>query len=349
MTLVGIIANPASGKDIRRVVARGLTVPDHEKINILRRVLAGITAIGVDAIRWMPDSAGLVERAAAGLQLGADARALDQVITDSAHDTEAAAAGLRDRGAACIVVLGGDGTCRVAAKGAGATPLLPISTGTNNAFPQFIEGTLAGLAAAVVAQSTARAHDRATFATQQPWLRIIREGIPIDVALIDVVSFEGMVGAKAVWQMERVRQLVSVRHQPGTIGLSAVAGYLGLTPLDQPAALAVTLAPDRNADGARQVLAPIAPGVVVPITVVAHRWLAQGTAERIREVPCVLALDGERELPVRTGMLVDVQFDRYGPWVVDVDRALQLGVQSGLFDPARLKRRPDARVSTRAL
>ncbi|MDP9311279.1 MAG: NAD(+)/NADH kinase [Chloroflexota bacterium] len=349
MRLVGIIANPASGKDIRRVVARGLTVPDHEKINILRRMLVGINALGVDAIRWLPDSAGLVERAASGLQLGADARALDQDITNSALDTEAAAAGLRDRGAGCIVVLGGDGTCRAAAKGAGATPLLPISTGTNNAFPQFIEGTLAGLAAAVVARSTAGEQDRAAFATQQPWLRIIREGVPVDVALIDVVSFEGMVGAKAVWQMERVRQLLSVRHQPGTIGLSAVAGYLGLTPPDQPAGLAITLAPNASADGSRQVLAPIAPGVVEPVTVNAYRWLTHGTGERIAHAPCVLALDGERELPVRTGMLVDVQFDRFGPWVVDVDRALQLGVQSGLFDPLRLQRLAPARVSTGAL
>ena len=349
MSLVGIIANPASGKDIRRVVARGLTVPDHEKINILRRVLVGISAIGVDAIRWLPDSAGLVERAASGLRLDADARALGQVITDSALDTEAAAAGLRDRGAACIVVLGGDGTCRAAAKGAGDTPLLPISTGTNNAFPQFIEGTLAGLAAAVVARSTAGHQDRVAFATQQPWLRIIREGVPVDDALIDVVSFEGMVGAKAVWQMERVRQLVSVWHQPGTIGLSAVAGYLGLTPPDQPAALAVTLAPNGSAAMGRQLLAPIVPGVVEPITVMEHRWLADGAAERIAQVPSVLALDGERELPVRSGMLVDVQFDRSGPWVVAVDRALQLGVQSGLFDPTQLQRLPDARVSTRAL
>ena len=339
MSLVGIIANPASGKDIRRVVARGLTVPDHEKINILRRVLVGIAALGVDAIRWMPDSASLVERAATGLRLGSDARALDQVVTDSAQDTEDAAAALRDRGAACIVVLGGDGTCRAAAKGAGDTPLLPISTGTNNAFPQFIEGTLAGLAAAVVARGTVSNTERSVFSTQMPWLRVVRERVPVDVALIDVVSFEGMVGARAVWQMERVRQLISVRHQPGTIGLSAIAGYLGLTPPAEPAGLAVTLAAAGTAG--KQVLAPVAPGVVERINVNEHRWLEHDATVRISNTPCVLALDGEREFPVRNGMLVDVQFDRYGPWVVDVERALRWGVQSGLFDPARLKDAPD--------
>jgi predicted polyphosphate/ATP-dependent NAD kinase len=152
MSLVGIIANPASGKDIRRVVARGVTVPDHEKINIVRRILIGIAALGIGEVRWMPDAADLVGRATDGLQLGGDVQPLDLPITDSPDDTTRAAAALRERGAACIVVLGGDGTCRAAAKGAGDVPLLPVSTGTNNAFPQFVEGTLAGLAAAVWAR-----------------------------------------------------------------------------------------------------------------------------------------------------------------------------------------------------
>jgi hypothetical protein len=326
MTLIGIIANPASGKDIRRVVARGTTVPDHEKINIVRRMLAGIAALGVDAVRWMPTAAGLVERAADGLKLPFDARALAMPVIDSAYDTTEAAIALRERGAACIVVLGGDGTCRVAAKGAGNVPLLAVSTGTNNAFPQLAEGTLAGLAAAIVAHGAGEnAIHRA------PCLRILREGDPIDLALIDVVSYEGLTGARAVWQIDRVRQLVSTRHQPGTIGLSAIAGYLGLTPPDGASALALSLG-----EGVRRVLAPVAPGVVEAVAVRSHRWLHDGELVRIDQTPCVLALDGEREIPIRNGMLVDVQFDCHGPRVVDVGRALELGVQAGLFDPARL-------------
>ncbi len=333
MSLVGIIANPASGKDIRRVVARGLTVPDHEKINILRRVLVGIAALGVQSIRWMPDSAGLVERAAEGLHLDMDARPLDQRITDMPEDTTEAAIALRERGAGCIVVLGGDGTCRVAAKGAGSTPLLPISTGTNNAFPFFVEGTLAGLAAAIMARtSDVPAIER--MVQQAPCLQILREGEPIDTALIDIVSYSGMVGARAVWQLERVHQLVSVRHSPGTIGLSAIAGYLGLKAPHADVGLALTLGAG-SGTVSRQVLAPVAPGVVVPVTVQQSQWLQAGEAIRIERTPCVLALDGERELPIRNGMVVDVQYDRRGPWVVDVQRALEVGVERGLFDPER--------------
>ena len=37
--LVGIIANPSSGNDIRRLVAHGSAFDNNEKINIVRRVL----------------------------------------------------------------------------------------------------------------------------------------------------------------------------------------------------------------------------------------------------------------------------------------------------------------------
>lgn len=326
MTLIGIIANPASGKDIRRVVARGTTVSDHEKINMVRRMLAGIAALGVDAVRWMPTAAGLVERAADGLHLPFDARALSLPVSDSADDTTAAATALRERGAACIIVLGGDGTCRVAAKGAGNVPLLPVSTGTNNAFPQLVEGTLAGLAAAIVARGAA---DNAI--TRAPCLRVLRESDPLDLALIDVVSYEGMTGARAVWQIDRVRQLVSTRHASGTIGLSAIAGYLGLAPPDGESALALSLG-----SGGRRVIAPVAPGVIETVAVRSQRWLGDSERVRIDQTPCVLALDGEREVPIRNGMLVDIQFDCHGPRVVQVGRALELGVQAGLFDPDRL-------------
>jgi hypothetical protein len=331
MGLVGIIANPASGKDIRRIVARGMTVPDHEKINMVRRILIGIAALGVEAVRWMPDAADLVVRAADGLHLQGDMKPLDVPITDSPEDTTRAAEALRERGADCIVVLGGDGTCRAAAKGAGDTPLLPISTGTNNAFPQFVEGTLAGLAAAVVARGLG-----AAAITQAPCLRILREDVPIDLALIDVVSFEGMVGARAVWQMERVRQLVSARYQPGTIGLSSIAGYLGLQPPAPDVGLTLTLGA-----GERRVIAPVAPGVVEQIGVQSYRWLENGEKVRVEQTPCVLALDGERDLVVRNGMLIDVQFDRHGPRVVQVQQALELGVQHGVFNPDWRELSPD--------
>ena len=62
--LVGIIANPASGKDIRRLVAHGSVFDNNEKINIIQRVLLGLDALGVDRALAMPDIAGLARQAA---------------------------------------------------------------------------------------------------------------------------------------------------------------------------------------------------------------------------------------------------------------------------------------------
>ena len=47
MSLVGIIANPASGTDIRRLVAYGSVFNNQEKVRIVRRILLGLEAAGV--------------------------------------------------------------------------------------------------------------------------------------------------------------------------------------------------------------------------------------------------------------------------------------------------------------
>ena len=70
MSRVGIIANPASGKDIRRLVARASVFDNNEKINILQRILLALDAAGVDEVLIMPDYYGLGERALDGLRLG---------------------------------------------------------------------------------------------------------------------------------------------------------------------------------------------------------------------------------------------------------------------------------------
>ena len=50
-----------------------------------------------------------------------------------------------------VLVLGGDGTHRVAAQAWPEAPLVAVSTGTNNVFPEMLEATAAGAAAGLVA------------------------------------------------------------------------------------------------------------------------------------------------------------------------------------------------------
>jgi predicted polyphosphate/ATP-dependent NAD kinase len=85
------------------------------------------------------------------IDVSVEARLLDMQLQGTADDSQQAAEIMAGLGVACIITLGGDGTNRIVAKACGDTALLPISTGTNNVFPYVIEGTLAGLAAGILA------------------------------------------------------------------------------------------------------------------------------------------------------------------------------------------------------
>ena len=56
MSSIGIIANPASGKDIRRLVSHATIIDNHEKINIVKRVVLGAQKLGVNQVYIMPDT-----------------------------------------------------------------------------------------------------------------------------------------------------------------------------------------------------------------------------------------------------------------------------------------------------
>ena len=56
MPTIGIIANPASGKDIRRLVSYATTIDNREKVNIVKRITLAAQSMGIDRIQFMPDS-----------------------------------------------------------------------------------------------------------------------------------------------------------------------------------------------------------------------------------------------------------------------------------------------------
>ena len=68
---VGLIANPASGKDIRRLVAHASVFDNEEKRNIVRRVILGAAAAGADRFLAMPEPNQLIESAVDGLETSA--------------------------------------------------------------------------------------------------------------------------------------------------------------------------------------------------------------------------------------------------------------------------------------
>jgi predicted polyphosphate/ATP-dependent NAD kinase len=330
LSFVGIIANPASGKDIRRLVSHATVVNNNEKVSIVRRLLLALHALGVRRVEIMPDPFGIGERALKGLRDRpevVDAVSLiDMPIEHTAADSLRAAQTLCDTGAGCIVVLGGDGTCRVVAKGAGEVPLLPLSTGTNNVVPYFIEGTVAGSAAAFVALQPGGGQER--LCDRHKRLLIHVNGREIDQALVEVALVEtAYVGARAIWDTHRLRQIFVTRAQPTNIGLSSLIGVVHPVDPAYPGGASVTIA-----DDGRKVMVPIAPGSLVPVGIGEIIEMKPGSRYPVDSLrPAVLALDGEREITIHGGDDAEVTLDLEGPWIVDVDRALSLAVAAGAF------------------
>ncbi len=325
MACVGIIANPASGKDIRRLVAHGSVFSNQEKVNIVRRVLLGLDAMGVESVVTMPDDFQICRKAQDSTHLRLKVRELDMPVFGRQVDTTRAAAMMLDQGVDGLISLGGDGTNRALVKTCGSIPLLPLSTGTNNVFPIMMESTLAGLAAGIMARGLVTAPG---CIVQRPRLDILVQDEVVDLALIDaVVCTDTSIASRAVWEIDKVRCVVVTQRLPAQIGFMALAGNLPKTQ-DAPAnhGLLIHLHPE-----APPVLAPIAPGLIVPVGVRAYTPLALGERSDVVTGPCMLALDGEREVTVRAGEQVAIRLNPEGPYVIAPQRVLAEAAQQGIF------------------
>lgn len=326
VTTVGIIANPASGKDIRRLIAHGSVFDNQEKVSIVRRVMLGLQAAGVDEVVFMPDYFGIGQRALDGVQLALRVSTLEMRIQASQDDSTLAAQMMRERGVGAIVTLGGDGTNRAVAKTVEDVPVMPISTGTNNVFPQMIEGTVAGLAAGLVARRVLPLEETTQ---RQLRLEVRRDGQMLDIALVDVVVYaDEFIGSRAVWDMSKVREIVLTQASPSNIGLSSIGGGVYCARLDRQHGVYIRL---NEGHGPIELTAPIAPGLVEPVHIAGYRLLKVGDEVEVEFLPAILALDGEREVEVRPGERLFVELSDRGPVLIDVRRTMQAAAQHGLL------------------
>ena len=333
MAIVGIIANPAASKDIRRLVAQGRVVPDWEKVNTVRRALIGLQSTEVDKVVAMPDSGNLCRRAADDSSINIPLEMLPMSPLYTEGDTTRAAAMMAEMGVGCLITLGGDGTNRAVAVGTNQIPMVAISTGTNNIFPVMVEGTLAGIAAGLIAAGRLSQAD-ATVVSKA--LHIHVNGEPRDLALVDVaVSRERYVATRAIWDLDTVYEVFLTRAEPAGIGLSSIGGRLHPLSLADVGGLRYRLAGrDNEASVNTTVIAPVAPGMVEPARISAWGLLQEGAPVALEQRYCTLALDGERSLVLSPDDAVEIVLARDGPPVVQVQRAMLRAAQLGLFNHA---------------
>ncbi len=217
--IVGLVANPASSKDIRRLVGLARVVDVEEKANMVARFLAGLWAGPPTVVVAFDDAAGLVRRA---VHLTRSTQTppvefLPLRPEGREADTRRAAALLAEAGAGVLVTVGGDGTVRSAVEGWPDATLLPLAAGTNNAIVEPSEPTVAGYVAALAERARAKSlgavdYEGACFTVTNLGPYGVEAFTPIinppQIAILGVGAIRTVPGFGSGGQVEARRQMV---------------------------------------------------------------------------------------------------------------------------------------------
>ncbi|MFO1274013.1 MAG: NAD(+)/NADH kinase [Rubrivivax sp.] len=334
---LGLVANPVSARDIRRIVANAGNLQITDRVNIVLRVLQAARAAGVERALLMPDRGGIRALVERHLKRGDDTlpaiEFLDLDPTSTVEDTFAATRLLRDEGVAAIVVLGGDGTHRAVVRELVGQPGAPVpvaglSTGTNNAFPEMREPTITGLAAGLYACGRIAARE-ALVPNKLIEVQIAERAR--DIAIVDaVVTHDRSVGARALWKPESLAAAYLAFADPESIGLSAIGGLLQPVGRREGGGLEVQVAAD-PAHALVDLHAPIAPGMVRPVPVASWRRMVADEPLVVQQKGGTVALDGERELAFDDGERVTMTLRENAFFTVDVARCMAVAARDGLL------------------
>jgi predicted polyphosphate/ATP-dependent NAD kinase len=338
---VGIIANPVSARDIRRVIANAASLQITDRANIVLRVLACLKACGIQRVMMMPEAGGIRGHVKRGLDRSANQGEMefpelsfvDMRVTGTVEDSRRAASAMCAAGASAIVVLGGDGTHRAVASACGKVPLAGISTGTNNAFPEHREPTVTGLAVGLAVAG--RIPATVAFQTNKRFVVSVNEGAVEEIALVDVaIVTERYVGARALWRTETFRELLVAFADPEVIGLSAIAGLLQPVSRREPGGLLVSMCPPEEAPLVLH--APIAPGYMRDIGILGWRPLQAGKPHRPAIAAGSIALDGERELSFSERDRVVINLEEGALTTIDVGACMHYAARHALMHTSRV-------------
>ena len=168
---MGILVNPMSGRDVRRLAAHASNMTHETKRDIVARIAAGADAFGAGVLHAAGNHSASRRLHWRTCRSRARLNIIDNKVTNTALDTENNVRAFVDAGCRVIVSLGGDGTNRAIVRLLGrlgdagrAVRLIALSTGTNNVFPTMAEPTIAGMVAALAARGDltgSGAHQRA--------------------------------------------------------------------------------------------------------------------------------------------------------------------------------------------
>ncbi len=308
---VGIIANPESGKDMRRIVSDAFTFNNFEKLNIIKRIIRTALDFGETEFVFMPEKFGFGKYAKE--EFGNVISTLP-FSPENENDTVKSAKIMEQTGVCCIVVLGGDGTNRLTAKGIKDTPLIPVSTGTNNAFPEFYEGTDIGIALAAIRKSGGI---KEAFLKRQKKLEILKNEKPVDIALVDIAIMKGdFIGSKAVMELDKIKEVFVSFAEPGVIGISSIFAYH--TPVKRDSRM---WGKCELGEKGIAVKVPVMPGKTDIVKIENIEILYKKEKVPVSFHPSIAALDGERTIYVDSEDFF-IRMNPNGPYVLDIEKIL---------------------------
>jgi hypothetical protein len=339
---VGILVNPMSGRDVRRLAAHASNMTHETKRDIVARIAAGADGFGATDLHVVRDPFRIAAQALEHMPLSARVHVVENPVTNTALDTERSVRAFMDAGCQVIVSVGGDGTNRAIVRAlTRARPegrdvmLIALSTGTNNVFPAMEEPTIAGMVAALAAQGAFTGTDvhRRAKVLHVSGDRASEKAHEVpDVGLIDAVLLRrDHVGNLLPFDPERIDRIVLTRAEPKAVGMSPIGGLIEPVGEEDDYGLLVELAPLASArEGDRVFRAPLSPGLVKTVAVRSVTAIPFGVAVPMPG-PGVLALDGDRDHKLVRNHALYVEIRRDGPLVIDLDRAMRWAVAEGMI------------------
>jgi predicted polyphosphate/ATP-dependent NAD kinase len=341
---VGIIANPVSARDIRRIIANASNLQTSERVSIVLRILSTLAACGVDRVMMMPDKSGISSMLLRSLSRERNLnRAYPTVefvpmdVTSTVDDTFFAARYMQEANVSAIIVLGGDGTHRAVVRelidgvrqGKPAVPITGLSTGTNNAFPEMREPTVAAMAVGLYAQGKLSAEQ--ALAENKVLEISIDDGLQRDIAIVDaVISSDRFIGARALWKTKSLHAVYLTFADPEVIGMAAIGGLLAPLARTEAGGLAITLDSDPE-QPCLHLDVPIAPGMICDVGIADWQPMPADHEFIVPLSAGVVALDGERELPFSAGQKVSITLRENAFPTVDIAKCMRIAACEGLF------------------
>lgn len=351
-TAVGILADPESGRDMQGLMAKASVFHIVKKCEVIQMMLLALANVGVSDVVMMPDRSLMAARVLQENEIHMaihpprlpEVHFIEMHLEGSPVDTVRAIEQMVDIGVGAIIVLGGEGTQHLVAQACGATPIVVVSNGANNAFR---EATAAGTAAGLVATGVVRL---AEVSLLNKVLRVEKNHTVQDLALSDLcITHDQWVGTKAPLHSDSFSELFVTFAEADAIGLSSIAGLLHPVGRRSPYGLRLTLVPP--SDDVIVISAPIAHGLRTDVGV------ANVTEIRPREVwhphasRGVVALDGEREIEFGPSDRVKIWLETEGPTTIDVREVMAQAVENHYFAkfPAQLPQHIVERRDERAV